>query len=129
MDPLKLRRIADRMVELSREIYEFCEDIEKEKPKERMIDWWCVSYKEKFGRDYIVTSYDKSCGILKTLRTKLGEDGLKDLCKKYFDYDDEWVKKQAHSIEALPAVVNRIRAHQAASSLEKFYKKGVNHAS
>lgn len=115
LDEIKLRRIADKLVEVARDIYALCDESGVRPKQERAIDWWCAAYKERFGRDYIVTNYSIAGKNLKTLREKLGEEKFKEVCLAYFGSEDPWAVQNAHSIEALPSMVNKLLAKKDGS--------------
>lgn len=119
LDTKKLRRYADQLVKTAQEMYAYCDEVDGGTgvpvQKVRATDWWCEKYKEKFGREYIITDYAKCGNILKLLRQKLGDDLLKEICIRYFNSDDPWVKEQAYSLEALPSMVNKLIAQKSST--------------
>lgn len=77
----------------------------------RFMDWWCETFKGKFGTKYHVTGSKEGAIIKRLLSTDSYEELLK-LAERFFDSDDTFIKQAGYTIGVFSTQINKLKSQK-----------------
>jgi len=74
----------------------------------KFIDWWCNYYQEKCNSKYIVDGKDAK--LIQDMLKIIGYDELVELAKKFFETNDNFIRKAGYTIGVFRSQLNRLNS-------------------